>query len=205
MTNISPEIASVLRWSPAEWTELFTTELKQPLPGEKIQREWSPRQSYGRHFGPVAGNVREAAILILLYPQIKQSSQESFWCIAFTLRPQTISHAGQVCLPGGRKEGNETPTETALREAEEELNIQAEQLQLCGLLSPVHVYNSNHTITPLLGVAEATPEFILQQSEVEQLIEVPLLEFFQKPALITKQIKTGRLSVSGTCASGTGY
>ena len=47
--------------------------------------------------------------------------------------------AGHIAFPGGIREGDETPVETAIRETEEELGIQASKIEILGYLSPKEV------------------------------------------------------------------
>ncbi|MEE2938046.1 MAG: NUDIX domain-containing protein, partial [Planctomycetota bacterium] len=65
--------------------------------------------------------------------------------IPLTLRPKSLQHhAGQVCLPGGRLEGDENPSQAALREFEEELGVRPQVTCHCGELSALYVYASNN-------------------------------------------------------------
>ena len=45
--------------------------LRGPLPGPPAQRALTAELAYGRHFGPPAWNARQAAVLVLLYPQAR--------------------------------------------------------------------------------------------------------------------------------------
>src|SRR5262249_29290772 len=68
-----------------------------------------------------ATQSRRAAALVLLYPDAAGETR-----IVLTERPETLRHGGQVSLPGGREDpGDEFPTGTALREATEEVGLDA--------------------------------------------------------------------------------
>ena len=60
-------------------------------------------------------------------------------------------HAGQISFPGGRPEpGDATLTDTALREAQEEIGIKAENWEVLGYLAPVQT-STGFTILPVLA------------------------------------------------------
>ena len=59
--------------------------------------------------------------------------------VLLTKRPDTMpTHAGHIAFPGGRPDpSDEGPTATALREAEEEVGITSDQVEVLGYLSPI--------------------------------------------------------------------
>jgi 8-oxo-dGTP pyrophosphatase MutT (NUDIX family) len=143
----------------------------QPLPG---RHGLSPAMSYGRHSGPARADARAAAVLVLLYPH------QNGWHLPLTRRTAHLTaHGGQVSLPGGSIEADETPAEAALREAEEELGIPAANLTLLGTLSPVYVFNSNFLITPWVAATRQAVCFRPNPAEVAELIELPLGELLR--------------------------
>ena len=112
-----------------------------------------------------SGPAREAAALVLLYPD---ASGEA--CIVLTVRPDGDDvHAGQVALPGGKREpGDEFPTGTALREAAEEVGLDAAaaDVSVVGSLDDVDVRVSGYLLVPVLAVAEREPRLVPTCSEV---------------------------------------
>ncbi len=110
----------------------------------------------------------DAAVLVLLveYPEPG---------VVMTVRSRDLTkHAGQVALPGGRREGNEPfPLTTALREAKEEIGIDSEQVRILGLLNQVDTI-SNFRITPVVGLAKSSNELKACPNEVRELFTVPL-------------------------------
>jgi 8-oxo-dGTP pyrophosphatase MutT (NUDIX family) len=146
------------------------TRLQQPLPGRAAQRRAAPSLSYGRHYGPPLPNARRAAVLIFLCP-----SEANGFVIPLTVRPQALSHhPGQVALPGGRQEANESLEETARRETIEELGPDAIPCQWLGQLSDVYVFASNNIVRPFVAWCDRRPTWTPDPSEVEQVIELPL-------------------------------
>ena len=91
------------------------------------------------------------------------------------------THSGQVAFPGGRADpGDATPADTALREAQEEVGLAPEFVEVLGSLS-TYVTGSSFIITPVVGLVR--PDCVLQPNpyEVADLFEVPLA-FLLDPA-----------------------
>jgi 8-oxo-dGTP pyrophosphatase MutT (NUDIX family) len=131
----------------------------------------APQLAFGRHYGPVPDDARRAAVLIALHPTA------GGWSIPAIVRPETMkAHAGQVSLPGGLIEADETVVQTALREFEEELGTAAHQMQIIGNLTPVFVFVSGFEVTPVVAVSAGRMTFQPNEHEVAELIELPLAE-----------------------------
>ncbi len=145
--------------------------LKEPLPRWQQGIEVAPELNYGRHAGPPPHDARFAAVLLLLYPD------RAGWRIALTQRTATLtSHAGQISLPGGRIEADETVEEAAVREGLEELGDVGSTLCHLGRLSPVYVYASNFLVTPCVAWTPERPDFHASVEEVANLLEPTLVE-----------------------------
>jgi 8-oxo-dGTP pyrophosphatase MutT (NUDIX family) len=90
-------------------------------------------------------------------------------------------HAGQISFPGGRVEAHDcSPTDTALRETEEEIGLARERVEIVGFL-PEYRTGTGFRVTPV--VALVRPPFDLQPDpfEVAEIFEVPLA-FLLDPA-----------------------
>jgi 8-oxo-dGTP pyrophosphatase MutT (NUDIX family) len=141
------------------------------LPGRAGHARFEPELSFGRHTGPAPADVRQGAVMLLLYPT------DDRWHLPLTLRPETLAdHPGQISLPGGAVDGEETTYEAALRELDEELGITSADIQPIGQLSPLHVYASNFLVTPWLAFIRQRPEFVPSPAEVAEVLELPLLQ-----------------------------
>ncbi|BAV63840.1 CoA pyrophosphatase [Sphingobium cloacae] len=83
-------------------------------------------------------------------------------------------HAGQVAFPGGRVDDSD-PDEIAgaLREAREEIGLPPDQVQIIGVSDRYHTF-TGFDIVPVLGVIPPDFPFVPQQSEVDDLFELPL-------------------------------
>ena len=141
------------------------------LPGHAAQRSMAHGLAYGRHRGPVPDDARRAAVLVVAGPA------DSGWSIPAVLRPITMrAHAGQVSLPGGLIETDETAVQAALREYEEELGPPPSELQVVGQLTPVYVFVSGFEITPVVAISSQRLVFRPNKHEVAAVIELPLAD-----------------------------
>ena len=90
-------------------------------------------------------------------------------------------HAGQVSFPGGRAESHDADVvDTALREAQEEVGLPRERVQVLG---PLNTYStvSSYVVTPIVGLVQPPFELALDSFEVAEAFEVPL-QFLMTPA-----------------------
>ena len=99
---------------------------------------------------------------------------------ALTLRRQP----GEVCFPGGRMEGDETPEGCALREMEEELGIPPSAVRVLGRLDFI-AHRANFIMYPILGLVkgEAVEGMTLNPGEVDSTFLVPLEHLLQAKPL----------------------
>ena len=110
--------------------------------------------------------MRRAAIII---PLIEINNEV---CILFEVRAKKLnSQPGDICFPGGKIDGDETPKEAALREMFEELGI--ENINIINELDTVVRYDGI-IIHPYLGIIENIEEIKINESEVDHVFYVPL-------------------------------
>jgi 8-oxo-dGTP pyrophosphatase MutT (NUDIX family) len=84
------------------------------------------------------------------------------------------SHPGQVAFPGGRSHGpHETPEDTALREAEEEIGLSRHQIEIIGRLN-LRYSGTGFRVTPVVGLITPPFALTLDPHEVAAVFEVPL-------------------------------
>lgn len=111
---------------------------------------------------------RRACVLI---PLIRNGSG---WSILFTRRAENLAaHSGQIAFPGGVVESGETLEEAATREAEEEVGIPPRHVELIGRLDDV-ITHSGFLVAPFAGVIHEPIEYVIQESEVVEVFEVPM-------------------------------
>lgn len=117
----------------------------------------------------VRQGLTEAAVLVPLLQNGRG------WEILFTRRSNTVMHhKGQVSFPGGMAEPHDTgPVATALREANEEINIELDSVKIIGCL-PYVISISNYWITPVVGVLESASKLFIRTDEVDKIFTVPV-------------------------------
>jgi 8-oxo-dGTP pyrophosphatase MutT (NUDIX family) len=144
-------------------------ELACGLPGRPAHRTMAHSLAYGRHHGPIPDDARRSAVILALH------QTPAGWSIPALVRSAAMrSHAGQVSLPGGKLEGEETAEQAALREFEEEFGVPPAGLTVLGRLSPVYVFVSGFEIIPVVAFAAAQMTFLPSPDEVAAVVELPL-------------------------------
>jgi 8-oxo-dGTP pyrophosphatase MutT (NUDIX family) len=158
-------------FDPPAMSQHLQQALVVPLPGRRAQQAMAHKLAYGRHHGPVPEAARRAAVLLAL----EYAGGE--WSIPVIVRPETMrSHAGQVSLPGGMIESDETPAQTALREFEEELGAATTAVHVVGQLTPVYVFVTDFEITPVVAVCQESLAIVPNPHEVAAMVRLPLTE-----------------------------
>ncbi len=96
--------------------------------------------------------------------------------VLLTKRPDTMpTHAGHIAFPGGRPDpSDEGPTATALREAEEEVGITSDQVEVLGYLSPIDTVEFSLLVVPVVGRVSTPLDLVPSEREVARLY-TPLL------------------------------
>jgi 8-oxo-dGTP pyrophosphatase MutT (NUDIX family) len=103
--------------------------------------------------------------------------KEEEYHLLFTRRTYKVRHhKGQICFPGGSFHSLEDTDlmATALRETEEEVGIQRDDMRILGALDDIRTHSSAFIITPLVCMFPYPYEFNVNPDEIEDLIEVPL-------------------------------
>ena len=150
------------------------------LPGIEAHNQLMPESRVLYNENP---NKTNAGVLLLIYPDIK-----NIFKIVFMKRPRYNGHhSQQISFPGGKEELRDTSIEqTALRESQEEIGIDPTTINIIGELSTIYIPVSNFLVFPFIGYTYSIPDFRIDRSEVDYLIEFPILNL---PELKIKQFE----------------
>ena len=95
--------------------------------------------------------------------------------LVFTERRSDLRrHAGEISFPGGRRDEGEELLETALREAEEEIGLPRERVEIVGALPPIGTFVTNYKVHPFVGLIEQGMRFEPNPAEVESVLVASL-------------------------------
>jgi 8-oxo-dGTP pyrophosphatase MutT (NUDIX family) len=133
-------------------------DLPPPLPGPSLEPD-----------------TREAAVLLPLFEQDGEAR------LVFTRRPETMpNHQGEIAFPGGKIDPllDATPRDAALREAEEEIGLPRDTVDVIGELDTMHTVSGPFLIAPFVGLIGAPPTLVPDPREVERVFDVPLSTLF---------------------------
>jgi 8-oxo-dGTP pyrophosphatase MutT (NUDIX family) len=83
-------------------------------------------------------------------------------------------HAGQISFPGGRIDAADADAvAAALREAEEEVGLPRERVEVIGRLD-TYITRTGFEVTPVIGLVDPPTAFAPDPFEVAEVFEVPL-------------------------------
>ena len=166
--------------------------LRRTLPGAAAQKRMIIHPRPGGMEPPPGESPKEGGVLVLLYPDPVGGDLH----LPLILRAEDGGrHSGQVSFPGGAREGAESITQTALREAQEEVGVPPSSVTVLGGLSPLYIPASGYRITPTVGYAPARPRFVLDQTEARELIEAPLAVFMDDNNVVEETWQFGLVPV----------
>ncbi|MGB7294383.1 MAG: CoA pyrophosphatase [Candidatus Aminicenantales bacterium] len=150
--------------------ETLEERLRRPKPGLISQLKMVPgHRRDDKTYQEVGDSCHKAGVLVLLYPKNARLH------IVLTRRTANVAHhQAQISFPGGHKDSHETVLETALREAEEEINVPSSSIRVLGELTPLYIRPSDYCIYPIVAAAESRPEFRPSPHEVAEVLEIPL-------------------------------
>jgi len=128
-----------------------------------------PRHRDGHTLEYSLAEFRPAAVLV---PLILHEDRLN---LLLTRRSDALrSHSGQVSFPGGRRDPQDPSAAwTALREAQEEIGLDPQSVELLGFLDdfPTH---SHYLVTPVVGLVCGSPDLTPAPAEVAEVFEMPV-------------------------------
>ena len=174
--------------------------LARPLPGAAAHAFMAPATPRTWPAGVAPENVRDAAGLLLVFPDADDRAH-----IVLTMRADTLGrHGGQVSLPGGVIEPGESYAHAALREAHEEIGLDPNLVRVIGALTPIDIPISGFRLHPIVGLAGARPAFAAAEGEVARIIEAAI-DDLTAPGCVadtTRQRDGQQICVPAFCVAG---
>ncbi len=111
--------------------------------------------------------LRDSAVLAIL---VERDGEDH---VVFNRRRDDLPfHPGQVCFPGGAREGDEDAVACAVRETCEEMGLEPGDLDVLGRL-PDRVSISAFRIAPFVARLRSPRPYILHEAEVAEAFEIP--------------------------------
>lgn len=111
-----------------------------------------------------------AAVLVPLYRERGRLHA------VFTKRQDDLRrHAGEISFPGGRyDEGEPDLKATALREAQEEIGLPPDAVEIVGALQPTPTIATGYAVYPFVGLIEPGRAWTPSAHEVSEVLELTL-------------------------------
>jgi 8-oxo-dGTP pyrophosphatase MutT (NUDIX family) len=130
---------------------------------------------------PPSGAHRRAGVLAPLFVR-----DGALW-VLLTKRTESVErHRGQIAFPGGRQEEDDASLyQTALRETEEEIGVAPADVRFLGALTPLTTI-TDYYVEPYVGAIPHPYRFRIQETEIADLVEVPVRALLDPAALETK-------------------
>lgn len=166
-----------MKHGPEHYTSLLKEAMSRPLDGWRgVYEGFSPVDvetgERRPRVPPDDGSARRAAVLV---PILVESEGPR---VVYTVRKDHLQdHAGQISFPGGSLEpGDDSLLQTALREAEEEIDLNPELVEVIGELEEMFIPPSNFRVSPFVGLLSPGAELTLHPDEVEEVFTAALEE-----------------------------
>ncbi len=125
----------------------------------------------GQPVAPAFAEARPSAVLIAVADGPGGAE------VVLTRRAEHLSsHRGEMSFPGGRLDAGETPVEAALREANEEVGLDAASVEVLGELTHLNTVVSRSYIVPIVARLPERLMVAATSPEVERVLWLPLAE-----------------------------
>ncbi len=136
-----------------------------PVAGDEVLPEVGDLDTVDEHLT----DLRPAAVLVPIIRRVQGPT------VLLTQRPDTMdAHPGQVAFPGGKVDaGDADPVAAALREAEEEVGVRPDHVELIARSAP-YITGTAFRITPVIGVLPHDFQPVPDPTEVADVFETPL-------------------------------
>ncbi len=170
--------------------DLLRTRLAGPLPGREAQYKMASLRRL-QELGPNPAPPPDAKIACVLNLLHRRGDAWHTVLIQRTANPRD-RHSGQVSFPGGRWEEHDGDlSNVALREAEEEVGVPQQFVEIIGRLTELYIPVSNFLVYPFVGVLHGPADFRPQPGEVEHILTPALSVFHAADARKTSDVRVG--------------
>jgi len=120
-------------------------------------------------------HARVGAVLVLL-----EDTPQGPRVVLTRRRRDLRSHPGQVSFPGGRLDPGETVEEAALREAQEEVGLRADTVEVIGAGPRFYIPPSRFWVVPVLARWKAPHGLAENPWEVDEVLRVPVARLLDR-------------------------
>ena len=150
----------------------LTKAFQGQLPGRDAQ--YGMAHAVRNYLPKTPSDARKAGVMAMFYQKTGE------WHLALIERQSSNPndrHGGQVSFPGGKYELSDPDLKsTALRETEEEIGVNANDIEVIAELSQLYIPVSNFQVFPFVGVLPYQAKFTPQIEEVRSILEVKLFD-----------------------------
>jgi 8-oxo-dGTP pyrophosphatase MutT (NUDIX family) len=193
--QVIPEPGDVQPGAPAPWAALRASErsgftlkaLESALRGAHRLLAENPPPDQPEELFIVADALptpitRRSAVLVALFEEGGEVH------VILTRRSLSLrNHGGEISLPGGRSEEEESAIATALRETHEEIGLNPALVSPVAWLSPIVTFASGSSIWPIVGFLSERPELRINPAEVDRVFSVTLRELAADGAFVEER------------------
>ncbi len=160
--------------------------LKRPLPGTSAHLKMATKFRLNElKSGYDVSKAKKSGVLISLYP-----NNGSLFFLLIERQKDRGIHSGQISFPGGAMEKSDKDYfETAIREANEEVGLKKEDINIIGSLTELYIPPSNFLVFPVVGYLNSKPIPVPDPNEVAGIIEADLTKLLNSVNVKWKKIE----------------